>query len=97
MDARVRAIIDARLGKDIPIPRVRSCEDNPNAKLTRRAVMQIKRRLAQHETRRSIAKMFGVAKGTIDFIKAGQTWKDVPVHQWKGKGVNNGNDATRSL
>lgn len=49
-------------------------EANPAAKLTAADVADIRKRLNEGETMRSIARSFSVARGTIAFIKTGVTW-----------------------
>ena len=34
--------------------------------------------LVKKKSKRSVARAFGVRKGTIDFLVAGETWKDLP-------------------
>ena len=46
------------------------------SKLTPEKVKSIKRMLAEKISQEKIAKMFGVAQGTISFIKRGETWKE---------------------
>lgn len=50
---------------------------NGNSVLNEKQVKEIKKLLASGNSLRSIAKLFGVAKGTISFIKQGKTWSQV--------------------
>ncbi len=50
-----------------------------NAKLTEDQVVEIKRRLANDEKRTTIAKLYGVHRGTIDSIAQNKVWKHVMV------------------
>jgi hypothetical protein len=52
-------------------------ERNPRAKLTREQVAEIRSRAGHGESRRSLARRYGVGRTTIDFIVNGGTWKDV--------------------
>lgn len=52
-------------------------EASPAAKLTDEKVRDIKRRLLAGETHKAIAKIYGVASGTIGFISVGVTWSHV--------------------
>lgn len=47
------------------------------AKLNSSKVAEIKQRLRNKETSRSIAKDYGVDEATIHYIKAGKTWATV--------------------
>lgn len=52
-------------------------ERNPMAKLNSNKVAEIKQRLRNKETSRSIAKDYGVDEATIHYIKAGKTWATI--------------------
>ncbi|PGO60728.1 GIY-YIG nuclease family protein [Priestia megaterium] len=54
-------------------------ENHPSSKLTKNDVVEIKKRLINGESQRSIAKTFNVARSTIVFIQNGTTWSDVIV------------------
>ena len=56
---------------------VNSGERNGNSKLTREAVLLIKRRLSCGELHRSIAQDFGVAREAISSIAQGKTWAHI--------------------
>lgn len=53
-------------------------EAGPGAKLTDKAVSQIRQMLDSGVTQREIAAQFGVCKMTILRIKTGRSWKHVP-------------------
>src|SRR5690606_38096456 len=50
-------------------------EGNAGAKLSEAQVLTILDRLNNGDTQRQIAREYGVAKGTIQFIAAGKTWR----------------------
>jgi hypothetical protein len=52
-----------------------SGEKNGRAKLTVEQVSGIRSSLALGGTERGLAKIYGVSKGTIGFIKRGETWR----------------------
>ena len=54
-------------------------EQSPSAKLNDEIVIGIKRRLAAGQTHASIAKVYGVVKGTIGFIARGETWSHIEI------------------
>jgi hypothetical protein len=47
---------------------------NGNAKLTERQVVEIRRRVANGETQKEMARLFGVSSSAVQFIIAGRTW-----------------------
>ncbi|MBK9181407.1 MAG: GIY-YIG nuclease family protein [Acidimicrobiales bacterium] len=52
---------------------------NTQAKLTEEAVTEIRRRLAEGETGRSLARTFGVHESIVSEIKTGRRWRHVPT------------------
>lgn len=67
----------ARKAGLFPPSKIGPGERSPAAKLTEIQVGAIKRRLLDGESARKIAGEYGVASGTIDFIKKGVTWTHV--------------------
>lgn len=60
-------------------PKTGPGEDSPSAKLNNESVRDIKRRLQRGETHKSIARVYGVAPGTIGFISCGATWSHISI------------------
>ena len=54
-------------------------EKNPNAKLTEKDVIDIKKRLQQGERNIDIAKIYNVGSHVISMIKCNKSWKHVEV------------------
>lgn len=52
-------------------------ERNPAAKLTRRRVLAIRRRLAAGERQRAVAKRYGISRSQLQRIWRGESWRHV--------------------
>ena len=50
-------------------------ERNPAAKLTKRQVAAIRRRLARGESQRSVARRFSVSASQVGRIATGESWQ----------------------
>jgi hypothetical protein len=59
---------------------------HPNAKLNPAAVLDVRRRAANGELLKEIAKAHGVTRGTICDVVYGRTWKHVPVEVTEAPG-----------
>jgi hypothetical protein len=60
----------------------RSGESNGRARLNRKQVEEIRRRLAAGETGRAIASDFGITEHAVSHIACGKSWKEVPSAQY---------------
>ena len=72
---RHRVGVGDRHGSVTHPERVVRGEQHPKAKLSAADVDSIRRMISDGVGPRRIARMFGVAHGTVDFIKAGKTWR----------------------
>lgn len=57
-------------------PETPSGDENPNSKLSRADVEEIRERLADGEVQSSIASEFGVARSSVSHISTGKRWSD---------------------